>query len=561
MGAPILFVPKKNGELRMCVDYRDLNSVTVDDSFPLPRIEVMLHRAAKATIFSKLDLASGFHQIEVEVSSRPLTAFRLPEGVQGSSLWQWKVMPFGLRNAPPTFQRAMTQALAGLDHCAVVYIDDILIFSEDKQQHLDHLDQVFSALSEQHFHVRLPKCEFLQREVEFLGHRLTSEGIGAQPEKVDALQGWKTPFVNAKQVKSFLGAFAWHQGYIAHFATLAAPLFALTSAKKEFVWTPECEDAVRRLKEAMNSAPVLVRWRVDLPTRVVTDASKVGIGAALEQRHSEGWRPVAFWSRKLKDPETRYSATDLEWLAVVAAVTRVWHWFLEGISFTICSDHKALGSKLHQSRHDPPLNDRQKRWIESLAPFSYTFEWIKGADNTVADALSRNPASCCTVTVTHALLAGLRKRLQLIIADDQEYQLLLEKAKDPASPLDVWKGLVVDEGGRIVMPKDDEIRTLVLSEAHDSPLAGHFGIEKTLEIVQRRWTWKGLQKDVKDYVQSCVRCQRSKNNTHKPPGELHPILATRPWEILTLDFVSGLPADPRTKHSRSWSWLTNLRNT
>ena len=131
-GAPILFVPKKSGELRMCVDYRDLNSVTVDDSFPLPRIEVMLHRAAKATVFSKLDLASGFHQIEVEPTSHPLTAFRLPEGVQGSSLWQWKVMPFGLRNAPPTFQRAMTQALAGLDHCAVVYIDDILIFSEDQ---------------------------------------------------------------------------------------------------------------------------------------------------------------------------------------------------------------------------------------------------------------------------------------------------------------------------------------------------------------------------------------------------------------------------------------------
>ena len=168
---------------------------------------------------------------------------------------------------------------------------------------------------------------------------MTSEGIGAQPEKVDALQGWKTPFTNAKQVKSFLGAFAWHQRYIAHFATLAAPLFALTSAKKEFAWTPECEDAVRRLKEAMNSAPVLVRWRADLPTRVVTDASKVGIGAALEQRHSEGWRPVAFWSRKLKDPETRYSATDLEWLAVVAAVIRVWHWFLERDQF-----HHLLGS-------------------------------------------------------------------------------------------------------------------------------------------------------------------------------------------------------------------------
>ena len=145
-GAPILFVPKKSGELRMCVDFRDLNSVTVDDSFPLPRIEVMLHRAANARVFTLADLASGFHQMEVENDSRPLTAFRLPEAVKGSSLWQWKVMPFGLRNAPPTFQRAMSQALVGLEHCAVVYIDDILIFSPDRETHLKHLDQVFSAL-------------------------------------------------------------------------------------------------------------------------------------------------------------------------------------------------------------------------------------------------------------------------------------------------------------------------------------------------------------------------------------------------------------------------------
>ena len=233
-GAPILFVPKKNGEWRMCVDFRDLNAMTEDDSFPLPRIEVLLHRASSAKIFSKLDLASGFHQIEVKPDARPLTAFRLPEPVNGSSLWQWKVMLFGLRNAPPTFQRAMTEALRGLDHCAVVYIDDILIFSKDKEEHLLHLHSVFEALQRHQYHIRLPKCEFLKEEVEFLGHRLNQHGISTQPEKVDSLQGWKTPFTTAKQIKSFLGAAAWYQGFIPHFASMAAPLYALTSTKKKF---------------------------------------------------------------------------------------------------------------------------------------------------------------------------------------------------------------------------------------------------------------------------------------------------------------------------------------
>ena len=321
-GAPILFVPKKSGELRLCVDFRDLNAVTEDDSFPLPRIEVMLHRAASATIFSKLDLASGFHQIEVDGESRPLTAFRLPEAVEGSSLWQWKVMPFGLRNAPPTFQRAMSITLAGLDHCAIVYIDDILVYSNSESEHLQHLEAVFSALAAERYHMRLNKCEFMKTEVEFLGHRLTPEGIQTQLEKVEAVKKWPVPFTTAKQAKSFLGVAVWYRVFIPHFSTLAAPLYELTSTRKKFVWTEECAQSVNALKQALSEAPVLARWERDLPTRIITDASKVGLGAALEQQHGELWRPVAFWSRKLKDAETRYSATDLEWMAVVQPVTR-----------------------------------------------------------------------------------------------------------------------------------------------------------------------------------------------------------------------------------------------
>ena len=199
-GAPILFVPKKNGQLRMCIDFRDLNAVTVDDSYPLPRLEILLHRANTATIFTKIDLASGFHQIAVNMESRTYTAFRLPEAVQGSSLWQWKVMPFGLRNAPPTFQRAMSRALAGCEHCAVVYIDDILIFSKTRAEHLEHLQLVFGKLQKASYHARLEKCEFLQEEVEFLGHRLSRGGISTHPDKVSALVKWAAPLKSLAEV-------------------------------------------------------------------------------------------------------------------------------------------------------------------------------------------------------------------------------------------------------------------------------------------------------------------------------------------------------------------------
>ena len=293
-GAPVLFVPKKNGALRLCVDFRDLNAVTIDDSYPLPRLEVLLHRAASARYFSKLDLASGFHQIEVHVDTRPLTAFRLPEAVQGSSLWQWKVMPFGLRNAPPTFQRAMTLALNGCEHCAVVYIDDVLIFSRTREEHLEHLHLVFRKLQEHSYHVRLEKCEFLQTEVEFLGHRINHEGISTHPDKVDTLKRWPTPFSTLKEVKSFMGLVMWYRSFIPHLATIAKPLYDLISTKRKFEWTPEATNAAEDLKRLVSEAPILKRWEPDKPTRIITDASLVGIGAVLEQQHEERWHPVAF---------------------------------------------------------------------------------------------------------------------------------------------------------------------------------------------------------------------------------------------------------------------------
>ena len=163
----------------------------------------------------------------------------------------------------------------------------------------------------------------------------------------------------------------WYRSFIPHLATIAAPLFALTSTKSKFQWTPECGEAVERLKSIVAAALVLARWEGERDTQLISDASKVRLGAVLEQQHGKEWRPIAFWSRKLKDPETRYSATDLEWMALVHAITRVWYWLLEGKFFTIYSDHQALQRKLCKSAQDPPLNDRQARWIESISRFSF----------------------------------------------------------------------------------------------------------------------------------------------------------------------------------------------
>ena len=245
--SPILFVKKDGGsKLRMCTDLRNLNALTKKDAFPLPRLDLALHRAAKAKVFSKIDLASGFHQIEVYPPHRELTAFVLPEAVEGSSFWEWKVMPFGLVNAPATFQRAMSLALKGCEDWAVVYIDDVLVFSDNREQHLKHLEQVFAALQTHGYHVRLEKCTFLHDTVCFLGHVISPEGIHAAADRGQVMSGFKTPFTKAKQVRSFLGLVMWYKSFIPHAATLAAPLFDLTSTKKKFEWTHRWNEQSRR---------------------------------------------------------------------------------------------------------------------------------------------------------------------------------------------------------------------------------------------------------------------------------------------------------------------------
>ena len=348
----------------------------------------------------------------------------------------------------------------------------------------------------------------------FLGHTLTATGIAAAKKRFDLAGNFPTPFKTPKEVKSFLGMVMWYKSFLSHVATLAAPLFPLTSSKKNtFNWTQEATEAVEALKRALCDTPLLAYFDRSLPTRVTTDASTVGLGAVLEQDHAETWRPVAFWSRKLKDPETRYSTTDLEWLAVVEAVSRVWPHYLEDVPFTLRSDHFALSRKLAKSSHDPPLTPRQSRWIERLMPFPLTFEYLPGADNLIADTLSRYPrepkepadkVTLQTVTLVAPQLVGLLQRVKLAAELDGNYKakrdLLLSQGESRDLPPPVgdqltssepqytlFEGVIFRTSGQVVLLEEESLRTMAIAEAHDGKMSGHFGYEKTLEKVRRFW--------------------------------------------------------------------------
>ena len=429
-------------------------------------------------------------------------------------------MPFGLVNAPATFQRAMSVALRGCEQFTAIYLDDILIFSDCLEEHYEHLRQVFECLQRQRYHVRLTKCSFAQTEVPFLGHTLTQDGIRASDKRHTAFEAFRPPFVSSKQVKSFLGLTMWYKAFVPHLATLAAPLFSLTSTTRGFKWTPEATQAVEGIKRAMESLPTLGRFKAELDTRVTTDASMVGTGAVLEQRHEEYWKLIAFWSRKLRDPEIRYSATDLEWLAVVEAVSTIWRHFLEDRPFILRSDHCALARKLAKSSHDPPITPRQARWIGRLMPFPLTFQHIPGSENIVADALSRYPTpalyhvtivsppmfQCLHLVRTAAATDPEYDRAVRALEQGQEVQIRGWRARGATGRPELWHGLVVLPDQRIFVPKDEAIRTLLISSAHDPIVCGHFGLEKTLEKLTRHWWWHGIGADAQEYVKTCARC-------------------------------------------------------
>ena len=549
-------------------DYRRLNKVTLPDASPLPRIDDLLATVARATIFSKIDLKQGYNQIPMAQEAIPLTAFVTPIPIRGANHFEWTVLPFGLMNAPPTFQRVMHHVMQGAEHFTAVYMDDILIHSSSIEEHVEHVTWVLQALHQARLHAKASKCEWMRGEVEFLGHKLAQGKVHITPLHEEAIKRWNPPLKNKKDVQAFLGVVGFHRIFIKGFATVAKPLTDLTG-EVPFKWSEEATNSVRTLQRALLGRPVLALWDSQAPTRLYTDASLVGIGAILQQFTQGQWHTVEYYSRKLKGAEVNYSATDRELLAVHEAVTKHWRHRLADRQFELYTDHMPLCGELrYDSKHQ---EGRRLRWADRLQPFAIKYKHVPGATNQGADGLSRTPTfarqaqgipgnttgtldqgyhpSACHVQFLGNTATSLASLWTNAIQGDQQYQRLL---KEPPEGWREQEGKVVrpgEQGWITLIPHCYELRTALLAHVHDLPTAGHFGRTKTLSVLRQRWQWPNDTNDVRDYVRSCARCQMAKHVGGKEPGFLIPVQVQEPWEILTLDFISGLPPDESNQHT------------
>lgn len=532
-GAPILFVRKKDGSLRMCVDYRRLNALTVKNRAPLPRIEELFDQLRGATVFSKLDLAQGYHQMRVAEEDIPKTAFRTRYGH-----FEFTVLPFGLTNAPSAFMQMMHNVLRPyLDKFVVVFLDDILVYSRTEGEHLVHLRMVLNALREQQLHIKVSKCAFCMHEVDFLGHVISADGIKVDPKKTEAVQKWPVP-KDVQQVRMFLGLAGYYRKFVHGFARMAAPLTELTKQAPglNFAdrWGAVEQAAFEQLKAALSSPPVLLFPDFSKPFVLYTDSSEFAHGATLLQDHGRGEQPICFYSHKLNAAERNYGAGELELLAVVRAL-KEFRPYLEGSEFSVMSDHQ----NLRYVHTQVPPSKRYARWVEYLQQFAAKINYVKGSKN-LADALSRRPdhivlnATLTAAVVGEDLIALIREGYKL----DPMYsnQKFLQKLSFNAeSQLYFYQD-------RVAVPADLQLRQKILHECHDAVTSAHFGLDKTLYSVCMRFWWPRMRKHIVQYVQTCPVCQRIKADRRKPAGLLQPLPVPEvAWESVAMDFVTDLP--------------------
>ena len=378
-GAPVLFAPKKDGGLRFCVDYRALNKNTIKNRYPLPKIDELLDQLAGASVFTKIDLRSGYHQIRVVPEDIYKTAFRTRYGH-----FEFTVVPFGLCNAPATFMRLMNSILHPyLDKFVVVFLDDILIYSRNLKEHEEHLRLVLQQLRKHQLYAKVSKCDFFRKQLEYLGHDVSAQGIKVSPSKIEAVREWPTP-TSVRQVRSFVGLANFYRKFIKGFSAIAKPLTELTKKDIPFQWGAEQTKAMNELKKALCTAPVLLLPDLAKPFVVHTDASSFALGGVLQQDKGHGLQPIAYESRKLNNAERRYSAYERELLAVLHACT-TWRHYLFGRHFTLKTDHHSLRYMFSQEK----FTGRIFKWMEQLQQYDFEVEHIPGWKNLVADALSR----------------------------------------------------------------------------------------------------------------------------------------------------------------------------
>ena len=536
-GAPVLFVKKKDGKLRMCIDYRALNSQTIQNRYALPRIDELFDRLHGAKVFSKLDLTSGYYQIAIDPKDRHKTAFRTRYGH-----YEFNVMPFGLTNAPATFQTLMNDIFRDLlDVCVIVYLDDILVYSKDEEDHEQHLRQVLQRLKDNQLYAKLSKCTFFANSIEYLGHIVDGEGLRPNPRLIQALIDFPRP-KTLKELQSFLGLANYYRKFISNFSHIALPLTDATwnatqSNLRPIEWTQPMQAAFDELKKALTTAPCLALPDPDGEFEVITDASEdaKAVGAVLVQNG----HPVAYESKKLNTYQLNYAVHDKEMCAIMHALER-WRPFLLGRHFKVFTDHRSLIHFKTQSN----LNQRQLRWQEKAADYDMEILYKPGKENVVADVLSRIRINLVCPLPTRSLRQQVTKGYK----DSPLGNLIkeVERREEPTNRYTVKDGLLyyrTDEFGswRLCLP-DIPYRETVIHDNHDLAIAGHPGYIKTYSKIARTYYWPNMARDIRKHVQECDACQRTKASNQPPAGQLRPLpIPTRPWGSIGMDFLGPLP--------------------
>ncbi|KAL0544358.1 hypothetical protein IC582_019472 [Cucumis melo] len=546
-GAPVLFVKKKDGTLKLRIDYRQLNKVTIRNKYPLPRIDDLFDQLRGAALFSKIDLSSGYHQLKVRESDIAKTAFQTRYGH-----YEFRVMPFGLTNAPAVFMDLMNRIFHRyLDQFVIVFIDDILVYSVDRESHEEHLRIVLQTLREKQLYAKFSKCEFWLEQVVFFGHVVSAKGVSVDPQKVEAIVNWERP-ISATEVRSFLGLAGYYRRFIEDFSRLALPLTALTRKNVKFEWSDKCEQSSQELKKRLVTAPILA-----LP---VTGKDY------------------------LKEHECNYPTHDLE-LAVVVLALKIWRHYLFGEKCHTFTDHKSLKYIFDQKE----LNLRQRRWLELIKDYDCTIEYHPGKANVVADALSKKSrlpkSALCGIRVallnelrgskavittedSGSLLAQFQVRSSLVTEivrrqlEDSNLQKKFEKSK---KGLEVEFELRTDgaivKQGRLCVPNISELKNAILEEAHSSAYAMHPGSTKMYRTLKKTYWWSGMKQEIVEYVDRCLICQQVKPVRQRPGGLLNPLPVPEwKWEHITMDFLFGLP---RTSigHDGIWVIVDRLTKT